>query len=111
MDRLEGRLRTLVRLLAGLLAAAVVALGVTLGVYLAGEDEYLGDGTSRWASRADDPAARAPFWIAAALSVAGVALLVAGVRTGRLRLSLAGTLVAGLAVVAQAYTFVAYTSN
>lgn len=82
-----------------------------LGVYLAGDDLYLANGTSRWTSRADDPDARAVAWIAVGLVAVSVATLIASAGSGRLGLALAGTAVAALAVLAETATFVQYTAN
>ena len=110
-DRWEHRLRSAVRILALVLVVSVLALMAVLAVYLAGDDLYLANGTSRWASRADDPEARAVAWIAVGLVAVSVATLLASARSSRLGLAMAGTATAVLAVLAETATFVQYTAS
>jgi hypothetical protein len=100
-----------VRALGIALALLTLAVFGTLIVFVLGDDEYLGDGTSRWASRADDPEARAAFWCAGALTLLGVAGLLAGALQRRLGLVLAGMSVAAVAVLAAGYGFVAFAGD
>ena len=101
----------LIRALGIALALLTLAVFGTLVVYVLGDDEYLGNGTSRWASRADDPEARAAFWCSCALTLLGVAALLAGALRGRLRLVLAGASVAAVAVLAAGYALVAFAGD
>jgi hypothetical protein len=107
----EHRLRSVIRVLAVVLVTVIVALLVVLVVYLSGDDLYLANGTSRWASRTGDAEARVTFWLAVGLVVLAVSALVAGARSGRLLPAVGGTGIAILAVLAETASFVQYTAN
>jgi hypothetical protein len=104
-------LRRLIRWLAGVLIVALLGLAVTLIVYVASEDTYLADGTSRWVARAGDTEARALFWLSIALAVVALPTLTAAAARGRLRWALTGTLVGTLAAGSIALAFMAFTAS
>jgi len=106
----ERRLRSTVRVLALVLAALVVALAGLLVAYLTGDDLAARIPISRWAAHADDGGARAVFWLSIALVVGAAATLIAGARSTRLGLTMAGTALAALAVLAETAAFVRFTA-
>lgn len=99
------------RLLARVLLVMLSALGAAVGVFLVGDDAYLNNGTSRWSSRTDDPAAQATLWATAGIFLITVAVLVAAGRSGRRRLTASGTMLAVVTLVGLVFTLLAYAAN
>ena len=92
-------------------AFAVLLGGPLLGlvVYVLSEDDYRGDGTSRWDAYGSP--ARAAFWISSALVLGAIGALMLGEARGRRWLQPVGIALGALAALGLAYTFVAFTVN
>lgn len=92
-------------------AFAVLLGGPLLGlvVYLISEDDYRGDGTSRWDAYGSP--ARAAFWISSALVLGAIGALMLGETRGRRWPRPVGIALGALAALGLAYTFVAFTVN
>ena len=99
------------RAVGAVVAGLLLAVLTLLIVYVLRDDAYLNDGTSRWASRAGDADARAALWSALALTVVSIPVLPAGIWRRRVVPTLAGALLAGLALAADAFAFVGFTAN